>query len=242
MLDIFMLTNGEPNAEANFELLKETAPHAKRIDNVKGILNAHKAAAEESRTQYFYVVDADAQVMPNFSFKFSPDERREVYPGVKETDCIYTYRSHNPINDLIYGYGAIKLFPKKQLLKVPDFTVDMTTSLGMPFKPLFEISNTTAFNSDPFNTWKSAFRECTKLSSAIIGNTPDIDNKYRMEVWTTRGEKRQYGNYCLLGANQGADFGNFYRGNVKALSMVNDWEWLRDTFEEACEEAGLPLE
>ena len=34
--------------------------------------------------------------------------------------------------------------------------------------PKVQVSNITAFNTDPFNTWRSAFRECTKLASAII--------------------------------------------------------------------------
>lgn len=41
MLDVFMLTFGEPEADDNFEILKQKAPHAKRIDNVQGLLQAH---------------------------------------------------------------------------------------------------------------------------------------------------------------------------------------------------------
>ena len=121
-----------------------------------------------SKTSYFYVCDADAVIQENFQFKFEPSDRREAYPGVPETECVFTYRSHNPINDLIYGYGGVKLFPKKNLLAVNEFKVDMTTSIGAKFVPKFEVANTTAFNTDPFNTWRSAFRECTKLSSNII--------------------------------------------------------------------------
>ena len=133
MLDVFMLTFGEPEADDNFAILQEKAPHAKRIDGIEGLLNAHKACAKESRTSYFYVCDADAVIQENFAFKFTPSDRREAYPGVKETECVFTYRSHNPINDLIYGYGGVKLFPKKNLLAVDEFKVDMTTSIGAKF-------------------------------------------------------------------------------------------------------------
>jgi len=230
MLDVFMLTFGEPEADDNFKLLQQKAPNAKRIDNIEGLLNAHKACAEESTTDYFYVCDADAIIQENFGFKFTPSDRREAYPGVPETECVFTYRSHNPINDLIYGYGAVKLFPKKGLLKTKEFKVDMTTSIGAKFKPLFEISNITGFNTDPFNTWRSAFRECTKLSSSIIDHNKQIDDAYRLEVWCTRGENRRYGEYALLGAQQGRDFGEHYRGNVDALKKINDWNWLRKQF------------
>tara|TARA_B100001248_G_scaffold262730_1_gene261791 strand:+ start:14543 stop:15247 length:705 start_codon:yes stop_codon:yes gene_type:complete len=233
MLDTFMLTFGEPEADENFEILKQKSPNAKRIDGIKGLLNAHKACAEESRTGYFYVVDADAVISENFQFKFEPSDRREAYPGVPETECVFTYRSHNPINDLIYGYGGVKLFPKANLLKVKEFKVDMTTSIGAKFVPKFEISNTTAFNTDPFNTWRSAFRECTKLASNIIDHNKQVDDAYRLEVWCTRGDNRRFGEYALLGAQQGKDFGLHYKDNRNALNKINDWEWLEKTFNES---------
>ena len=228
-----MLTFGEPEADDNFAHLQTFAPHAKRIDGVKGLLNAHKACAEESNTKYFYVCDADAWIQPNFQFKFEPSNQKEAYPGVKETECVFTYRSHNPVNDLIYGYGAVKLFPKKNLLDVKEFKVDMTTSIGAKFKPLFEISNVTAFNTDPFNTWRSAFRECTKLASGIVDHNKQTDDYYRLQVWCERGDNRRYGDYAILGAQQGRDFGEHYKGNVEALRKINDWNWLKETFNEA---------
>lgn len=231
MLDVFMLTYGEPEADDNFAILLEKAPHAQRIDNVKGLLEAHKAAAEASRTRYFYVCDADAVISENFSFKFEPDDRREAYPGVPETECVFTYRSHNPINDLIYGYGAVKLFPKKNLLACEEFKVDMTTSIGAKFVPKFEISNITQFNTDPFNAWRSAFRECTKLASNIIDNNKQVDDAYRLEVWCTRGENRRYGEYALLGAQQGREFGEHYKDNKNALRKINDWDWLKEQYD-----------
>ena len=233
MLDVFMLTFGEPDADKHFKLLQEKAPHARRIDNIKGLLPAHQACAEVSSTPYFYVCDADAIIQENFAFKFEPSSSREAYPGVKETECVFTYRSHNPVNDLVYGNGALKLFPKKNLLAVKEFKVDMTTSIGAIFKPKFEIANVTAFNTDPFGTWRSAFRECTKLASNIVDNNKQIDDAYRLAVWCSRGENRRYGDYALIGAQQGRDFGIRYKDDITALNKINDWDWLKQKFEEA---------
>ena len=109
----------------------------------------------------------------------------------------------------------------------------MTTSIGAKFVPKFEISNVTAFNTDPFNTWRSAFRECTKLSSNIIDHNKQVDDAYRLEVWCTRGDNRRFGEYALLGAQQGKDFGLHYKDNRNALNKINDWEWLEKTFNES---------
>ena len=118
------------------------------------------------------------------------------------------------------------------MLEVEEFKVDMTTSIGAKFVPKFEISNVTAFNTDPFNTWRSAFRECTKLSSNIIDHNKQVDDMYRLEVWCTRGDNRRYGEYALLGAQQGKDFGEHYKHNTEALRKINDWKWLKEKFNE----------
>ena len=146
---------------------------------------------------------------------------------------MFVWRSQNPVNDLLYGYGGAKLFPRKALLQAKDWNVDMTTSIGCPFVPKFQISNITAFNTDPFNAWRSAFRECTKLASSIIEHGDNTDNEYRLTVWQTKGAKRLNGEYAILGAKQGADCGKQYRNNPKTLNLINDFEWLKETFDAA---------
>ena len=46
-----------------------------------------------------------------------------------------------------------------------------------------QISNTSRFNSTPFNTWKSAFRECVKLSSKVIDRQDNKETEARLDVW-----------------------------------------------------------
>ena len=236
MLDVIQISYHEEQADENFEILQMFAPHAKRVQGVKGIFNAHKEAARLSETSHFYVVDADAIIDEEFTFKFRPDANKKEYGHIAQTDCVYTWRSRNPINDLVYGYGGAKLFPRKALLKAERWNVDMTTTIGCPFVPKFQISNITAFNTNPFDTWKSAFRECAKLSSSIIPNGDNIDNEYRLDIWCSRGKNRPYGNYCIDGANQGRDFGTHYKNNVQILGKINDFDWLKEQFKKTYNE------
>lgn len=231
MLDVFFLSYDEPYADDNFEILQMFAPNAKRVHGVKGIFEAHKECARQSKTNHFYVIDADAVIEEEFNFKFTPQSDHFVYGSIPETECVFVWRSRNPVNDLIYGYGGAKLFPKQKLLDAEEWVVDMTTTIGATFVPKFQISNVTEFNTDPFNTWKSAFRECTKLASAVIPHADNTDNEYRLKVWCERGENRKFGEYAIMGANQGADFGQRYQGNIEKLSKINDFDWLRETFE-----------
>lgn len=231
MLDVVQISYFEQNADENFEILKLFAPHAKRVEGVKGIFNAHQAAAHIAETNNFFVVDADAIIEETFNFNFRPLSTKMEYGHFPQTECIYSWRSRNPVNDLLYGYGGVKMFPRKQLLEAKSWNVDMSTTLGCPFVPQFQISNVTAFNTNPFETWKSAFRECTKLASAIIPNGDNIDNEYRLNIWCSRGEEQPFGKYAIMGANQGREFGTYYRNKDRVLNLINDFDWLREQFE-----------
>ena len=145
----------------------------------------------------------------------------------------YSYMAiKEPINDLVYGYGGLKLFPTKLLRDATDWNIDFTTSVGEKFKPMPIVANYTAFNTDPFNTWKSAFRECTKLASSIIENTKQDETSERLEMWCTRGSDRRFGEYALAGANAGKEYGSKYADNLEELNKINDYEWLEEKFKE----------
>ena len=229
--DIIFISYDEPNADENFKRLLEFAPRAKRIQGIKGIHRAHKAAAELAKTDMFYVVDGDSYIVDGWKFDFQP--------GLFDRDKIYIWKSKNPINDLEYGYGGIKLFPKKLILNANENTIDMTTSLG-DVNVISKISNITAFNADPFSTWRSAVRECTKLMSGAIknGNVDEADN-IRIIAWKTIGKDKPYGKFCLEGAAFGLKYGLLNQDDKEALAMINKREWLKLKFTETYPNANI---
>ena len=109
MLDVIQISYFEQYADDNFELLQLFAPHAKRVQGVKGIFEAHKEAARIAETQNFYVIDADAIIDEQFNFNFVPSRNRDQWPGVPESTCVYVWRSVHPINDLLYGLSLIHI-------------------------------------------------------------------------------------------------------------------------------------
>ena len=137
-----------------------------------------------------------------------------------------------PINDLVYGYGGVKLFPTQALRDAKDWRIDFTTSVANKegqkgaFKAMPKISNTTAFNTDPFNTFKSAFRECTKLASKVIDKQKDAETEQRLNIWCSVGEDRGFGEYAIAGAIAGREYGEANRNDMEALSKINDFGWL----------------
>lgn len=222
MYDIVFISYEEPTADENYAALKERFPTAKRVHGVKGIHQAHIAAAKKCFTKMFWIVDGDALVIDDFDFSYEPDAWTQ--------DCIHVWRSKNPINDLVYGYGGIKLFPRRMTINMDTSKPDMTTSITDRFKAMPELSNITAFNTDPFNTWKSAFRECCKLSSKIIDRQKDDETNERLNIWCTVGADRPYGEYAIAGAKAGAAYGARNQGNLDALRMINDFDWLQEQF------------
>jgi len=220
--DIVFISYYENNADKNYKLLQQRFPRAKRIDGIKGIHQAHIEAATLSSTDMFWVVDADAAIVDNFNF----DHVVSTYD--KET--VHVWRSQNPINDLEYGYGGVKLLPKKLTLNMDITKTDMTTSISKQFKAMSTISNITAFNTDPFSAWKSAFRECVKLASGSIARNKETETLERLNIWCSVGEDRSFGNYAIAGAIAGKLYGKTNKDDPKMLSMINDFEWLTQEF------------
>lgn len=231
--DIFHLSYKEKFANETFNTLKSKFPWARRVQGVKGIFNAHQKCSQQAYTEMFYVVDADADLNPNFDFTYKPSQW--------DTDKIHVWRCQNPVNELIYGYGGVKLFPTQTIRKATDWNIDFTSSVGgaSKFKPMPYVSNTTRFNTDPFNTWKSAFRECTKLASKIIEKQKDNETDERLNIWCNAGEDQEFGNYCIAGANAGRQYGLTYKDNPVMLNNINDFEWLRSQYEEYCDAHNL---
>jgi hypothetical protein len=220
--DIIFISYNELPADLNFKKLYNRFPRAIRVQGVKGIHQAHASAAKLSTTSMFWVVDADAEIVDNFEFNFTVPEYN--------IDQVYVWKSKNPINDLEYGYGGVKLLPKKLALEMNINSVDMTTSISKKFNIVDEISNITSFNTDPFSTWKSAFRECVKLSSKLIEGQIDDETTHRLDAWCSVGADKKYGLFSIDGAIAGRNYGQTHKHDANALRLINDFDWLHTMF------------
>lgn len=221
--DIVFISYNEPNADENYNNLLKRFPRAKRVDGVKGIHQAHIEAAKLCDTTMFWVVDGDAQVVDDFNFDHQVPKWQK--------DNVFVWRSRNPINNLEYGYGGVKLFPVKETINMDVSKADMTTSISTKFNAMPEVSNITKFNTTEFNTWKSAFRECCKLSSKTIRGQVDNETEERLKIWCEMGEDTLYGKYAIHGACAGRDFGYDNQHQPDKLVLINNFEWLYERFQ-----------
>ena len=223
MYDIVFISYEEPNADDVYAELKERYPMAKRVHGVKGIHQAHIAAAKKCFTKMFWVVDGDAKLKDDFTFDYICEDW--------DLDAVHVWRCQNPVNLLVYGYGGVKLLPRQLSIDMDVTKPDMTTSISNKFYAHTEISNVTAFNTDPFNTWKSAFRECVKLSSKLIRGQIDDETETRLLIWCNEGMNKPNGDYAMMGARAGKKYGEENKDNKEALFKINDFDWLKEMYD-----------
>jgi hypothetical protein len=220
--DIVYLSYDEPNAQANWEDLLKKFPQAKWVNGVKGSDLAHKKVAEIANTERVIVVDGDAIVDETFL-----DQIIELDDSVDETNTVFSWPSKNIINNLQYGNGGIKLMHKSLFDMDVDQYVDLTTSFEN-FTYIDTIASETHIDSDEYNAWRAAFRECTKLSTNIIKNSNDSINRIYLNAWLYASNSK-YSDYIRLGAAQGQDWA---RNNPDQLYLINDYAWLEQYYKD----------
>jgi len=216
--DIFFLSYQESNAESNWRHLSQLHPHAQRIHGIQGIKQAHQKIAAQATTDFFFVVDGDNSVMPDFLFP-SPQ-----HPDQK---TLYVWRAQNPVNDLCYGFGGIKLYNKWLLLdNTKETQVDIATSIAPKYVAVPVIASITHFNASPLESWRAGFRETAKLTLNTLKNPLDTASAERLVVWTTKGADRLFGEDCLRGARQGHSYALEYHQEPSQMARLNDFNWL----------------
>jgi hypothetical protein len=223
-LDVVFISYKEPNADENWQRVLEKAPHALQVQGVQGIHNAHRQAAQLVKTDMFYVVDGDAYLEEHWQFDFQP--------SIFDRDCVHVWHSRNPVNQLEYGYGGVKLLPTTLTADMDIGSTDMTTSISNKFKVMPGISNTTAFNTSEYSAWRSAFRECAKLASDTLPGNSHQTAQQRLNTWCTVGYDQLHGSWAIKGAQAGRAFGQAHQGDQTALVKINDFAWLESLFQQ----------
>ena len=217
--DIVFLSYKEKGAEEAYERLRQRFD-AVWIKDIKGIFNAHKEASKQVKSKMFWVVDADAEISKDFMFDYIPD--------VYDEEVVHVWGSKNPVNNLEYGYGGVKLFPTEMVRNATSWGIDFTTGLSSRFKSMPQISCITKFNTDAFSTWRGAFRECVKLTL----NT-DNESKERLDAWINSTTNADFVEDARRGAIEGNLFAKQNTNNLSELDKINDYDWLENKWKES---------
>jgi hypothetical protein len=141
-----------------------------------------------------------------------------------DANYVHLWYAENPVNGLKYGWGGLKLFPKKLFKSEQAQGIDMTTSFDLKIMPT--VASVTWFNSSPYDTWRSAFREAAKLTSGLIRNSDATENTLRLAGWKTHTSLAKFGEWSVAGALDGEEFAQ----SNPDMQQINDWGWLQEEF------------
>lgn len=222
--DIVFISYDEPQADENFEIIKNKFPQTKRVHGVEGMEHALRAAAEVSSTAWFFAVFAKTRLHEDWDFSFVPDR----WQAPKQ----YIFNALNASNGLCYGHMGIILYHKESVLQSKAWEdiggMDFTMSFDTESIPLLSVYG--EFAVTPYQAWRTAFREVSKLCQWQL-DEPSVETDYRIHVWRTHATGSN-AEWVLRGANDGADF--FYKNitNTDLLKQAFRWQWLKQYFVE----------
>ena len=214
---IYFFSYGEKNADENYKKLVNRGLTVNRVDGIDGQVNAFKYAASICQSPYFWAVFAKSEVVDHFKFDYEPDRLAEAK--------FYCFDSYIPINGLTYGAYGLCLYNTKIISEAQTWGADFTTSFAFEYVPI--LSTIANFNKTAYMTWRSAFKECAKLSNGYIKMTDYKDNQARLQTWCSVANG-DFAEYCLAGAQQGKEYGE----NTDRQKMVEilDERFLQERF------------
>jgi hypothetical protein len=222
-MDIVFLSNGEIGAEENYQhLLKVTQDlpnRVTRVDGVNGRVAAYHAAAAASNTPWLFTVFAKLKVSNKFDWNWQPDRLQESKS--------YVFHAKNPVNGLIYGHQSLICYNKKLVLDQHEYGIDFTLSMPHEVVPL--LSGTANYNTDPYATWRTAFREVTKLRDQVVKNPADDISALRLETWLNKAEG-EFSQWSIKGAVEAEEYYEEVEGNYEKLLLSFEWVWLKELF------------
>jgi hypothetical protein len=235
--DVIFISYDEDNCEKNWADLQSKVPWAQRVHGVKGSDAAHKAAANLSSTEMFISIDADNIVDPSF-FDLSLD-----FDHPKLVGKAISWAAQNYINNLEYGNGGLKLWPKQYVLDMKTHeladTDDDVNQVDFCWEDSYlQMPNTysvTHPNGSPRQAFRAGFREGVKMGLSNGGKVdPDFfkqsiwwGNYKRLITWCSVGADTDNGLWAMYGARLGC-----YKTNLTDWDFVQvrDFDYLNQMF------------
>jgi len=215
-LDIVFISNGESNAEQNWQSLQQSTAgrtnQIHRITNVNGRVAAYQAAAEISSTPWFFAVFAKLETDPGFDWSWQPDRLQQAKH--------YIFHARNPVNGLEYGHQAMIAYNRCLTLANTGQGLDFTLDQEHEVVPM--LSGTAWYADSAWMAWRTAFREALKLRHSL----PDVENEYRLSQWLKENHNDGHAKWSHLGAQDAMCYYDEVAGDFAALKKSYEWSWL----------------
>ena len=213
-LDIVFIDNGERDSDSNFTHLNSVTYNLEnrlhRSSGVTGRVAAYQAAADMSKTPWFFAVFAKLRVNQHFDWSWQPDRMQAAKH--------YIFHARNTINDLEYGHQGMIAYNKRLVLENQGKGLDFTLDQLHEVVPV--LSGDAIYYTSNWVAWRTAFRECLKLRASF----PDMENEYRLKQWLEVDHGA--GKWSSKGAQDAVDYYEEVGGDFSALRKSYEWAWL----------------
>lgn len=221
-LDVIFLTYDEPKKEEFWVKIQNMVPWAKRVDGVQGSDAAHKAAAQESDTERFILIDGDN--IPDAAFF-----NKQILLDDTNRNCVFRWRARNEVNGLMYGNGGISCWTRDFVMNMRTHeasTGNDETDVEFCFDPKYWAMagcySTTYPNGSPFQAWRAGFREGVKMclnrgarpTLQQFGDAIARRNMDNLTIWHNVGMDADNGEWAIYGARMGT-----------YMTMCTDWDF-----------------
>jgi hypothetical protein len=221
--DVIFISYDEPEADLNWQILQAKCPRARRLHGVAGMERALEAAADLSTTPWYFAVFAKTRLEPSFDFSFVPDYMQQPKH--------YIFNCRNSVNGLEYGHMGVIMYNCagiREINRAGEWGLDYTLSFANESIPILSCHGD--FNTTPYHTWRTAFRETAKLAY-FESQQHTVEGSYRLETWLNKASGN-HSDWCLRGAQDGLKFFETSGGDLDVLRHSFRWEWLRSWFQD----------
>ena len=219
-LDVVFISNGESNAEQNWERLQQILANRgnrlHRVDGITGRVQSYQACARISTTPWYFMVPAKLEVSETFDWNWLPDRMQQPKH--------YIFFAHNPVTKLDYGHMATVAANRQLVLNTIGHGLDFTMEQPHEVVPL--LSGTARYNDHTMIAWRTAFRECIKLKNSL----PNVENEYRLNRWLSSAEGKN-GEWSQRGAEAAVEYYDSVQGDFESLRLSFEWKWIDDYFD-----------
>lgn len=219
-LDVVFISNGEPAAAENYQYLEMVLrKHGQGnrliwINQVNGRVESQHAAAYAAETPWYFLVNGKLKINEKFDWGWQPDRLQQAKH--------YIFTATNPVNGLEYGHQAIVANNRELTLQTVaqglDFTLDSLHTV------VNANSGVAVYNTDPWTTWRTAFRESIKLR-----NNTDAISAERLQAWLSPGTGA-HAEWSQRGAQAGVAYWESVDGDLDKLMLSYDWAWIKQYY------------
>jgi len=88
------------------------------------------------------------------------------------------------------------------------------------------LSGVAQFNTDPWSTWRTSFREVLKLQH----DRANIESRHRLKIWLNQAQGL-HAEWCLRGAQDAVEYYESVKGDFGQLKLSYEWVWLKQYFD-----------